>query len=371
MDALTLLSTLQAATLPPLPKRRDWRIGCIGAGFIMRDCQLAAYRDLSLQAYAITSLRREESEAVAAQYRIPQVYDRWQELLADEAVEVLDIAIPPHEQLAVVREACKQKRIRGILCQKPLTMSLPEAREIVRLGRESGIAIAVNSNMRYDQSMRALKKLLDLRLLGEPVLATIEMRAIPHWQTFLRQYDKLELFGMGIHHTDIFRYLFGDPQSVTAVCRTDPRTRFAHVDGITQHTYQYAGGLMATALDDVWAWPEEPCEKDTYIRWRVEGTEGMAKGTVGWPQYPVHAPSTLTLTCKSYPHQWLTPTWDTVWFPDAFGGTMTSLLCALESGQTPEISAQDNLGTIGCVEACYRSIQEKRTVTLAEVLAQA
>ena len=97
----------------------------------------------------------------------------------------------------------------------------------------------------------------------------------------------------------------------------------------------------------------------------------MAKGTVGWPQYPAHAPSTLTFTCKSYPHQWLTPAWDTVWFPDAFGGTMTSLLCALESGQMPEISAQDNLGTIACVEACYRSIQGKRTVPLAEMLAQA
>ena len=31
MDAQTLLRTLEAATLPPLPERRDWRIGCIGA----------------------------------------------------------------------------------------------------------------------------------------------------------------------------------------------------------------------------------------------------------------------------------------------------------------------------------------------------
>ena len=30
--------------LPELPKRRDWRIGCAGAGFIMRDCHLVAYR---------------------------------------------------------------------------------------------------------------------------------------------------------------------------------------------------------------------------------------------------------------------------------------------------------------------------------------
>jgi len=371
VEQQTLLASLEQATLPPLPARRDWRIGCVGAGFIMRDCQLAAYRDLGFQAHAITSLSQQESEAVAAQYAIPHVYGHWRDLLADGAVEVLDIAIPPHEQLAVVREACRQGHIRGILCQKPLSMSLADAREIVCLGKESGVAIAVNSNMRYDQSMRALHRLLSLGLLGEPVLASIDMRAIPHWQAFLRQYDRLELYGMGIHHTDVFRYLFGDPQTVTAVCRTDPRTRFAHTDGITQHMYQYASGLLATALDDVWAGPDEPCEKDTRIQWRVEGTLGLAKGTIGWPRYPVHAPSTLTFTCTAYPHQWLTPTWGTAWFPDAFGGTMSSLLCAIESSAPPEISAEDNLATIGCVEACYRSIAQKRTVALAEVLADA
>ena len=100
------------------------------------------------------------------------------------------------------------------------------------------MTVAVNSNMRYDQSMRALKYVLDKGLLGDAVIATIEMRAIPHWQTFLQEYDKLEIFGMGIHHVDIFRYLFGDPESITCVCRTAPRTQFEHTDCITQYTYQ-------------------------------------------------------------------------------------------------------------------------------------
>jgi len=368
MELDTLVKRIEAATEPTAPQRRDWRIGCVGAGFIMRDCQLAAYREMGFQPAAIASLHRPHSEAVAAQYHIPKVYDSWQQMLDDDSLEIIDIAIPPHEQLDVVRAACRRKNIRGILCQKPISMSLADTREIVRLGEEAGIPIAVNSNMRYDQSMRALKYLLDAGLLGESVLATIEMRAIPHWQTFLEQYDKLELFGMGIHHIDIFRYLFGDPQAITAVCRTDPRTQFAHTDGITQYTYQYGSGLMATSLDDVWAWPNDPCEKDIYIKWRVEGTDGMASGTIGWPLYPAHAPSTLRFTCKAWPHQWIEPKWDTVWFPDAFRGTMASLLCAVEQGKTPEISARDNINTIACVEACYKSIAEKRTVSLAEIL---
>lgn len=291
MTEVELLSNIVAATEPPMPKRKDWRIGCVGSGFIMKDCQLTAYRDMGFNPYGIASRHRENSEAVAKQHGIPNVYDSWMQMLQDENIEILDIAIPPDKQLDVVREAVKHPNIKGILCQKPLAMSLEDARETVRLCADAGIPMAVNSNMRYDQSMRALKYVLDQGLLGTPVLATIEMRAIPHWQTFLQGYDKLEIFGMGIHHVDIFRYLFGDPEEITTVCRTDPRTQFEHVDGITQFTYKYANGFMATSLDDVWAWPNDPCVKDTYIKWRVEGTDGFAKGTAAGPCTPSTAPA--------------------------------------------------------------------------------
>jgi len=363
-----IVSRLEQATKPRMPAHKDWRIGCVGAGFIMEDCHLVAYRNAGFNPVAIASRTRAHAEKVAGRHGISAVYADWQALLEDPSIEILDIAFPPDQQPDIVREAVKRKNIRGILCQKPSAMDLAAAREIAALGEEYGVKIAVNSNMRYDQSMRALKRLLDDRLLGEPVIATIEMRAVPHWQTFLKEYDKLELFGMGIHHVDIFRYLFGDPARVTAVCRTDPRSCFPHVDGITQYAFQYDQGLLATSLDDVWAGPGDPCERDIYIRWRVEGTEGMAEGSVGWPDYPARSPSRLRFTSKQFPGAWITPGWDTVWFPDAFEGTMASLLCAVEEDAVPEISAADNVKTIACVEACYKSIREERTVRLSELM---
>lgn len=333
----------------------------------MADCHLVSYRNAGFNPIAIASRTPEHAEACAQRHGIPKVYRTWREMLQDDSLEILDIAYPPDQQLEIVQEAVKCKNLRGILCQKPIEMSLENAREIVRLGEENGKVIAVNSNMRCDQSMRALKYLLDTKELGDPVLATIEMRAIPHWQEFLKQYDKLEIFGMGIHHVDSFRFLFGDPAEITCVCRTDPRSKFPHVDGITQYTFKYENDFMATSLDDVWAWPEDPCEKDIYIRWRVEGTEGMAEGTIGWPMYPDRCPSTIRFTSKRHP-AWVAPQWDTVWFPDAFEGTMSGLLRAVEQGMEPEISARDNVRTIACVEACYRSIREKRTVALKELL---
>lgn len=360
---------LELATIPEMPERKDYRIGIIGAGFIVQGCHLAAYQKAGFTPYAITSKSGVRAKEAADAFQIPNVYGTWQELIDDPRVEILDIAVPPHVQPEIVRYACSKKHIKGILCQKPIAMSTADAEEIARLGEEAGIPIAVNSNMRYDQSMRALKKILDKGLIGRPVIASIDMRAIPDWQTFLKDYKKLEIYAMAVHHIDVFRYLFGDPEKITAVCRTDPRTKFEHTDGIVQYTFQYTDGLMATSLDDVWAWPEEPCEKHNYINWRVEGTDGFAEGDIGWhKREPEFCGSTLRLACKAYPHQWIEPKWETMWFPDAFVGTMASLLRAVESGTQPEISARDNIRTLACVEACYRSIAEEKTVYLSEIL---
>jgi predicted dehydrogenase len=222
--------------------------------------------------------------------------------------------------------------------------------------------------MRYDQSMRALKTVLDARYLGDPVFATIDMRAIPHWQPFLQDYDRLTILNMSIHHIDIFRFLFGDPEKVMASVRRDPRTPFPHTDGIALYILEYASGLRAASWDDVWAWPGEGTEKDIYIRWRVEGTDGMAKGTIGWPHYPVPTPSTIDFTTRSEPGYWFQPRWDKVWFPDAFAGTMAQLMRAVEEDGEPEISGEDNLKTLALIDACYRSVDEERTVRVSEFL---
>jgi predicted dehydrogenase len=47
---------------------------------------------------------------------------------------------------------------------------------------------------------------------------------------------------------------------------------------------------------------------------------------------------------------------------------MAGLLTAIEKNEEPAISARDNVYTIACVEACYRSIKERRSVSLDEML---
>jgi len=356
---------------PRLPRNRSVGIGCVGAGFIMADCQLVAYRQAGFNPLAIWSRTRERAEAAAGRHGIKSVYADYRELLADPRVEVVDIAVPPDVQIDVVRSAVKHNdHIRGILAQKPLGVNYPQAREIVALCRDAGITLAVNQNMRYDQSIRALKRLLERGDLGEPVFASIDMRAIPHWMPWQERQGWVTLRIMSIHHLDAFRFLFGSPERVFASVRPDPRTarKFAHDDGICLYILEYASGLRAASWDDVWAGPaREGAAADLGIRWRVEGTEGLARGTIGWPDYPARSPSTLDYTTTGDDGRWRQPRWSEVWFPDAFSGPMAQLLCALEDGTEPEIGGDDNLDTMALVDACYLSAREHRAVDPREI----
>jgi predicted dehydrogenase len=359
--------------LPRMPRNEAVAIGCIGAGFIMDECQLVAYRGAGFEPIAIASRTRRRAADVAARHGIPAVYDEYRALLADRRVEVIDIAVPPDIQIEVVREAVRHAdHVRGILAQKPLGVDFDQAREIVTLCKNAGITLAVNQNMRYDQSMRACRDLLARGEFGTPVLATIEMRAVPHWMPWQQRQGWLTLRIMSIHHLDAFRFLFGNPARVFASVRPDPRTaeQFAHEDGICLYILEYENGLRATAWDDVWAGPSVGgAARDTGIRWRVEGTEGLAQGTIGWPDYPQRRPSTLEWTNVRHPGEWLRPTWPEAWFPDAFAGPMAELLCALEERREPELSGEDNLHTMALVDACYRSVRERRAVAPAEIFA--
>jgi predicted dehydrogenase len=357
--------------LPRLPKHKDVPIGCIGSGFIMAECHLVAYRKNGLSPVAIASRTPAHARRVAERHGLA-AFDTYQEMLASGQVEVVDVAVPPDAQADVIRTICKHKKqIRGILAQKPLAGSYAESKEIVAMCRRAGIALAVNQNMRYDHSIRACKSLLNQDLLGEPVLATIDMRAIPHWMPWQQRQGWVTLRIMSIHHLDTFRYLFGDPVRVFASVRPDPRTarKFAHEDGICLYILEYASGLRAMSCDDVWTGPAlEGAENDIYIRWRVEGLKGLARGTIGWPDYPHPTPSTLDFTTTERPGYWLSPRWKEVWFPDAFAGTMAQLLCALEDRTEPEISGQDNLRTMALVDACYLSAREHRAVEVREIM---
>jgi predicted dehydrogenase len=316
---------------------------------------------------SISPATRRKAREVAARWGIPKTHETPRALIEDPDVDILDLAYPPDQQPDLIRHALGQTHIKAILAQKPLALDFATAKAVVGEARAAGKILSVNQNMRFDQSMRVLKQILDRGDLGAPVLATIEMRAIPHWQPFLADYDRLTLLNMSVHHLDVLRFLLGDPIDVFTAVRPDPRTKFAHRDGICVSTLRFPSGALALTMEDVWTGPhEEGFESDIYIKWRVEGTEGLAQGTIGWPDYPAGSPSTLRYCCRATSGKWVAPTWSTCWFPQAFKGVMEQLQYAVKTGTEPFLSGADNVKTMALVEAAYQSAHEKRAVALSE-----
>ena len=345
---------------------REYAIGCVGAGMIMAECHLAAYKEAGFPVVSIASRTTSKAEAVAARWGIAKVHAKPEALIEDQQVQIVDLAYPPDQQPALIRLALRQSHVKAILAQKPLALTLREAIELRDEAAAAGKIVSVNQNMRYDQSMRVLKQVIDAGQLGEIVLAQIDMHAIPHWQTFLQDYDRLTLANMSVHHLDVLRFLLGEPEEITTLARQDPRTKFRHSDGITVSTLRFASGALAVSLEDVWSGPrQQGYRDDQYIGWRVEGTDGVAKGSIGWP---TGAPSRLQYASATATRgEWVAPSWPTMWFPHAFIGVMAQLQDAVRNGTPPALSIEDNVKTMALVEAGYRSMTEKRAVKLSEI----
>ena len=342
---------------------RELGIGVIGSGFIVRDVQLPAYREAGYRVVGIASRNRDHAQAAATANGMVRVYDDWRQLLSDPDVQIVDLAYPPDCQAEVISEVVRHAdHIKGILAQKPLAMSLTEAENIVRQCEQAGVVLSVNQNMRYDQSIRALKTLLERGDLGAPVVAQIIMNVKFDWQSFVANYDRIMLLNMSIHHLDAYRYLFGDPQRIVVSVTRDQHQRFSHIDGSAFWCLEYADGLRALAVENAAA------EHDFGITWRVDGTAGMASGTIGWPDFPRGKPSTIAFRTFHQPGLVFRPEWKEQWFPQAFAGTMGQLLDAVANGTEPALSGKDNLRSMALVEAAYRSAVERRAVEIAEVL---
>ena len=351
----------------PLPQRKDFRIGIIGSGFIVKDCHLPAYLKAGFNPVAIASRNSARAAETARQHNIPTVYRTVAELLEDPSIEVLDIAVPPNVQLGMIRAACARKKVKAILAQKPLGMNYAEAKTAVELCESAGIRLGVNQNMRYDQSVRAAKELLANGTIGEPIFATIDMRGIPHWMPWQKDLGWLTLRIMSIHHLDTFRFWFGNPTRIFCSARPDPRTAFVHKDGICTCILEFDQGLRCVSIDDTWTGPaKERCPADIYIRWRIEGVKGLATGDLGWCKEPYTTPSTIRYATQGDQH-FHCPVWAESWFPDAFIGTMAQLLISLETDKEPAISGRDNLNTMALVEAAYLSMEQRRLVDLSEI----
>ena len=342
----------------PKPKQPErLGIGLVGSGNIIENAHVPSYQAAGFRVAAITSRTAANARRVAAAKGIERVHPSVEDLVGDPEVTIVDIALPPDLQPAVVLQAIRAGK--HVLAQKPLAVTYRDAAAMVDAAERAGVVLAVNQNGRWDPSINAAKKLVADGALGERLLATMTMHITMPWQAYYKdpRYERLMILHMSVHHIDQMRVLFGDPVRVWAYARKTPgQEHFGET--IAQYALVYDDGFLASSVDDGVNW-----STDFGITYRIQGTDGVILGEIGWPRGTY---STLKLQRRGE-EAWSEPKFSRMWFPDAFSATMGELMCAVEERRAPSNSGRDNLGTMRAVMAAYRSIDEKREVGLDEI----
>jgi predicted dehydrogenase len=345
-----------------LPPKTDYGIGVVGCGGIVNYAHLPAYRAHGFRVVACHDRDRAAAERTARDHGIPRVAADLDDLLADPAVAIVDVAVTPWAQAEVAERAIAAGK--HLLCQKPLAMDYPTAARLVGLAEAAGVKLAVNQQMRWDAGIAVSRQLIAQGALGEPADARIEVSVRTPWHLWpwIAQSERLEVMYHSIHYLDGLRALFGDPLRVTARHGRWPgQTEVGETRTTT--VLEFPGDLRALVDVNHHDWT-----LGAYARFRWLGTGGVVEGTLGLLyDYPTGRVDTLRYQPNAEPRAWHEATLSTWWIPDAFAGPMASLMAAVQDGGEPATSGRDNLGTVAAVLAAYRSAAEGRTVAVDEV----
>lgn len=340
-------------TLPSL--RQEWPrpsaptpIVIIGAGGIVKDAHLPAYRKAGFPVAGLFDLDRPKAEALAAQWGVAKVFASLDDAASQSGV-VFDIAAPPvahRDILAALPQGA------AVLIQKPMGMNLDEATATLRLCRERRFKAAVNFQLRFSPMMLALRDALAKGLLGRLIDVEVHLNLVTPWGLFphLKVNPRVEIVSHSIHYLDLIQSLIGLPKGALARSFGHPASDLT--DTRTTAILDYGGDLrVALSINH----HHEFGRRFQDATFRFEGDQGAAMVKLGLLlNYPTGEPDELWIAKKGKEAEQLALTGG--WFPDAFIGVMANVQrYAAGEDAVLETSVESAWRTMALVEACYQS----------------
>lgn len=341
------------ADQPALPSRAQ-PIALIGAGGIVRDAHLPAYKKAGFTVVGITNRSRERAERVAAEFGIPLVSNTVAELVAAvPAGTVFDVAVMPAQFIEVL-EALPDGA--AVLIQKPMGDDFPQALAILEVCRRKSLKAAINCQLRFAPFVLAARDLVRRGLIGEVYDLEVRVTVNTPWTLFphVMNHPRLEIQQHSVHYVDLIRSFWGDPTGVWARTCGHPANELSSTR--TTMVFDYGPKKRATVTtnhDHRFG----SAHQESFIKW--EGTKGAIKAQFGLlKNYPVGEPDCFEycLLEEGQPAHWQRGTIHGTWFPDAFVGSMAALMRFVEGSDGALLhGVEDVVKTMACVEAAYQS----------------
>lgn len=163
----------------------------------------------------LCDLNAERLASVADEFAIERRIASFDDVLAMDDIDVIDICTPPGLHYGMVMAALRAGK--HVICEKPLVGSLAQVDEVIAVEKRSKGMLMPVFQYRFGDGIEQAKAIIDAGLAGKPFMGTVETlwrRDAPYYAVPWRGKWATELGGVlmghAIHPHDLFTYLMGD-----------------------------------------------------------------------------------------------------------------------------------------------------------------
>jgi len=210
----------------------DLGVGLIGTGFMGRAHALAFHNarttfdlPVNLKLVALADADAVRAEQCARSWGFDRSHADWQQLINDPAVNLVAITTPNHLHFPMAMAALEAGK--AVYCEKPLAVSLEQAREMHNAARKAGVVTRVGYNYQHNPILGLARQMIESGELGQIVSFQGEFSedfmGDPQqpWSWRCEQaHAGGALADLGSHLLAMARYLLGDIEAVCADSQT-------------------------------------------------------------------------------------------------------------------------------------------------------
>ena len=151
----------------------DIKIVMVGCGRIATLHVLGYENNSDAELYGVYDKDKKKAKAFAEEHGIRKVYDSYEEVLADQAVDGVELLVPHFLHCEMTLQACEAKK--HVSVQKPMAMNLAECDKMISAAAKNGVKLKVYENFVFYPPYRLAKKMFDSGEIGDPVSIRYKM----------------------------------------------------------------------------------------------------------------------------------------------------------------------------------------------------
>jgi predicted dehydrogenase len=244
----------------------------------------------------------------------------------------------------------------GVMVEKPFTLALADAVDIVQSADARQRPQLVAQNYRYQRSFRAAREVVRAGRLGRVLSAHWHYYRVPHvMSSSLARLPHSVLWGMGIHHLDALRFVLGEDAAAVSADLFTARDRTG-LDGASINVQlRFPSGARATYSATYESSGHEYFERGQEFYARIAGERAT-----------LHVVHRWLVLCEQGRLPRLVPRGGRTISEER--ALLDQFETALRTGDAGPASARDNLATMAIAEACVRSAAERRWIEIGDLL---